>query len=97
MRPLEVTAFVTRAVPVMFAAALVYGPPTTFDVTSTVIVQEAMAALMVAPVTVMEGGAATVETTPVPDGHVVVMFGTAAIETLAGRLSVKLMPLWAGL
>src|SRR5579862_4827965 len=67
------------------------------EVTSTVTAHEAMPALIVAPVTVIDGGAATVETTPVPDGHVVVMFGTAAIDTLAGRLSVKLMPPCAGL
>src|SRR5579862_553393 len=97
VRPLDVTALVTRAVPEMFAAVLLYGPPTMFEVTSTVITHEAMAALIVAPVTVIDGGAATVETTPVPDEHVVVMFGAAATETLAGRLSVKLMPLCAGL
>src|SRR5258706_11527600 len=36
-------------------------------------------------------------TTPAPDGHVVVIFGAAATSTLAGSVSVKLMPDCAGL
>ncbi len=56
-RPEAVAALVTRAVPLMLAAALVYGPPTTLEVTSTV----------------------------------------AATTTLAGSVSMKLMPLCAGL
>src|SRR5882672_1463804 len=81
----------------MLAAALVYGPPTTFEVTSTVTTHEACAALIVAPVTVMVPLPAAAVTTPVPDGHVVVMFGVAATNTLAGSVSVKLMPDCAGL
>src|SRR5258708_39013709 len=57
--------------------------------------QEACAALIVAPVTVIVPAAAA--TTPVPDGHVVVMFGAAATVTFAGSVSVKLMPDCAGL
>ena len=53
VRPLAVTPLVTCAVAPMFAALLVYGPPTTFEVTSTVITHEACAALIEAPVTVM--------------------------------------------
>src|ERR1700730_10810537 len=41
VRPLEVTALVTRAVAEMFAAVLLYGPPVTLDVTSTVTTHEA--------------------------------------------------------
>src|SRR5438094_4921919 len=87
--PLEVTLFVTRAVAPILAAVLLYGPPTTLEVTSTVIVQEACAAFSVAPVTVMVPAAAV--TTPVPDGHVVVTFGVAATTTFAGSVSVKLI------
>ncbi len=92
-----VTALVTRAVAEMFAAALVYGPPTTLEVTSTVTTHEACAADIVAPVTVIVPEAAAAVTTTVPDGHVVVTFGAAATTTLAGSVSVKLMPVWAGL
>src|SRR5882672_6920886 len=81
----------------MLAAALVYGPPTTLEVTSTVTTHEACAALIVAPVTVMLPEPATAVTAPAPDGHVVVMLGAAATSTLAGSVSVKLMPLCAGL
>src|SRR5438552_3276099 len=93
--PLEVTLFVTRAVAPILAAVLLYGPPTTLEVTSTVIVQEACAAFSVAPVTVMVPAAAV--TTPVPDGHVVVTFGVAATTTFAGSVSGKLIPDCAGL
>src|SRR5260221_225902 len=41
--------------------------------------------------------AAAAVTAPVPDGHVVVTFGTAAITTPAGRLSVKVRLVRAGL
>ncbi len=95
VRPLAVTALVTRAVAPMFAAALVYGPPTTLDVTSTVTTHEACAALIVAPVTVTLPAA--VVTAPAPDGQVVVTFGAAATTTFAGSVSVKLMPPCAGL
>src|ERR1700681_799411 len=40
---------------------------------------------------------ADVPTAPAPDGHVVVTFGAAATTTFAGSVSVKLMPLCAGL
>src|SRR5512139_180718 len=67
------------------------------EVTSTVTVHEAWAAFIVAPVTVMTPVPAVAVTTPVPDGQELVTFGVAAITTLAGRVSVKLMPDWAGL
>src|SRR5450631_37774 len=92
-----VTLLVTRAVPPMLAALFVYGPPTTLEVTSTVITHEACAALMEAAATVIVPLAATAATAPVPDGHVVVTFGTAATTTFAGNVSVKLMPACAGL
>src|ERR1700704_2526116 len=41
--------------------------------------------------------AAPAVTTPVPDGQVVVTFGAAATTTLAGSVSVKLMPDCTGL
>ena len=65
--------------------------------TSTVTVQEACAAFIVAPVTVMTPRPAVAETTPVPLGQLEVTFGVAAITTFAGSVSVKLMPDWAGL
>src|SRR5258708_37553613 len=85
------------AMPLIFAAVLLYGPPTTLEVTFTVIAHEACAALSVAPVTVIVPLAATALTTPVPDGHVVVTPGAAATTTVAGSVSVKLMPDCAGL
>ncbi len=95
--PELVTLLVSRAVPPMLALVLLYGPPTTFDVTSTVTTHEACAALIVAPVTVTVPLPAAAVTTPVPEGHVVVIFGAAATSTLAGSVSVKLMPDCAGL
>src|SRR5207247_6118430 len=56
--PLEVTLLVMRAVAPMLAAVLLYGPPTTLEVTSTVITQDACAAFSVAPVTVIVPDAA---------------------------------------
>src|SRR6266852_2862335 len=97
VRPLEVTLLVTRAVAPMFAAVLLYGPPTTFEVTSTVTTHEACATLIEAPVTVMLPLPPAAVTAPAPDGQVVVMFGAAATSTLAGSVSVKLMPDCAGL
>src|SRR5512139_431062 len=67
------------------------------EVTSTVTVHEAWAAFIVAPVTVMTPVPAVAVTTPVPYGQELVTFGVAAITTLAGRVSVKLMPDCAGL
>ena len=81
----------------MLAEVLLYGPPGTLEVTSTVIVQDACARLMVAPVTVMVPLAATAVTTPVPLGQLVVMLGVPATTTLAGSVSVKLIPDCAGL
>ena len=71
--------------------------PARFEVTSTVTVQEACAALIVAPVTVMTPPPAAAVTAPVPDGHELVTLGVAATATLAGSVSVKLIPDWAGL
>src|SRR5579862_9896470 len=52
VRPLDVTAFVIRAVAVMLALVLLYGPPATFEMTSTLTWQEATALFIAAPVTV---------------------------------------------
>ena len=68
----------------------------TLEVTSTVIVHEACAAFSVAPVTVIVPEPAAAVTTPAPDGQVVVTAGAAAITTLAGSVSAKLMPDCAG-
>src|SRR5512147_3347566 len=67
------------------------------EVTSTVTVHEAWAAFIVAPVTVITPVPAVAVTTPVPDGQLEVTFGVAAITTLAGSVSVKLIPDCAGL
>src|SRR5438034_3984560 len=90
VRPELVTLLVTRAVALMLALVLLYGPPTTLDVTSTVTTQEACAAVIVAPVTVMVPLPPAAVTAPAPDGHVVVIFCVAATSTLAGSVSVKL-------
>src|SRR5882672_5630427 len=95
--PELVTLLVMCAVALMLALVLLYGPPTTFEVTSTVTMHEACAALIVAPVIVMVPLPPAAVTTPVPDGQVVVTFGAAATSTLAGSVSVKLMPDCAGL
>src|SRR5258708_3780124 len=60
-------------------------------------VQEACAALIDAPVTVMVPEPAAAATAPAPDGQVVVTFGAAATATFAGSASVKLIPDCAGL
>src|SRR5476651_783539 len=52
---------------------------------------------MDAAVTVIVPAPATAVTAPTPDGQVVVLLGTAAITTLRGSVSVKLMPVCAGL
>src|SRR5260221_9651170 len=67
------------------------------DVTSTLTTHEAWALLIVAPATAIEPPPAAAVTTAVPDGQVVVTFGVAATNTLAGSVSVKLMPDCAGL
>ncbi len=97
VRPEVVTALVTCAVAVMLAAALLYGPPATLDVTFTAIVHKAWAAESDAPVTVMVPLPPAAVTTPTPDGQLVVMVGAAATTTFAGSVSVKLMPACAGL
>src|SRR5438876_7139959 len=53
VNPDTVTLLVMRTVAPMFAAALLYGPPTVLDVTSTRIAHEATVLLIAAPVTVM--------------------------------------------
>ncbi len=68
VRPLEVTAFVMRAVAEMLAVVLLYGPPGTLEVTSTATVQEACAADIDAPVTVIVPPPAAAATTPSPTG-----------------------------
>src|SRR5262249_42976131 len=93
--PVVVTALLTCCRPDMLAPALLYGPPTMFEVTSTVTTHEAWPADIVAPVIVIVAPDAA--TTPVPDGHVVVTFGGPATTTFAGSVSVKLMPPCAGL
>src|SRR5450631_394763 len=59
--------------------------------------QDGCAAFIAALVTVIVPEPAAVATAPVPEGHVVVTFGGAATTTLAGSVSVKLMPDCAGL
>ncbi len=67
------------------------------DVTSTAIVHEAWALASAAPLTITVPEPAAAVTAPVPDGQVVTRFATAAISTLAGSVSEKLMPDCAGL
>src|SRR5450631_2625149 len=98
-----VTLFVMRAVPPMLAALFVYGPPTTLEVTSTVTAHDATAPFIAAPVTVMVPLPAAAVTNagpaakPAPAGQLLVTFGVAATTTLAGSVSVKLMPACDGL
>ena len=87
----------TRCAAEMLAAFVLLYVPTVLLVTSTVTVHEACAAFIVAPVTVMTPLPAVAVTTPVPLGQLAVTFGVAAITTLAGSVSVKLIPDWAGL
>src|SRR5260370_22861290 len=68
-----------------------------FELRAPAVAQEACAALIEAPVTVMLPLPPAAVTTPAPDAHVVVTFGVAATTTLAGNVSVKLMPDCAGL
>ena len=68
-----------------------------FEVTSTVTVHEACAAFIVAPATVIVPVPAVAVTTPVPLGQLEVTLGVPAITTLAGSVSVKLIPDCAGL
>ena len=88
---------VILAVPVMLAASVLAYVPATLLVTSTVTVQEACAAFIVAPVTVMTPRPAVALTAAVPLGQFEVMFGDGATTTLAGSVSVKLIPDCAGL
>src|SRR5450755_4499314 len=92
-----------RARALMLAAVLLYGPPITFEVTSTRTAHEATAAFIAAPVTVMVPLPATAAakaglfTKAPPTGQLLWMFGVAATTTLAGSVSVKLMPACDGL
>src|SRR5450432_2382060 len=103
VRPLEVTLLVMRAVALILATVLLYGPPITLEVTSTRTAQEATALFIAAPVMVMVPLLATAAakagllTKAPPTGQLLWMFGVAATTTLAGSESVKLMPLCAGL
>ncbi len=104
VRQLAVTLLVMRAAAPMLAAPLVCEAGvaaqlafSVLEVTSTVITHEAWALFIVAPVTVMLPEPAAAATTPVPDGHVDVAFGTAATTMAPGSVSVKLMPAWDGL
>src|SRR5476649_2300954 len=98
-----VTLLVTRAVAPMFAALFVYGPPMTFEVTSTRTWHEATALLIAAPVTVtvpLPAAPVTKAGPPAkapPAGQLLWMLGVAATSTFAGSVSVKLMPDCAGL
>ncbi len=92
-----------RAGEAMLALVLVYGPPTTLEVTSTRTWHEATALVIAAPVTTMELAPAAAITkaglpaSAPPAGQLLCTFGVAATSTLAGRLSVKPMPDCAGL
>ncbi len=104
VRQLDVTELVRLASEAMLPDALVCvaGTPAQFvlvvlEVTSTVIVHEAWAADIVAPVTVIVPVPAAAVTTPGADGKFVVILGVAATLIAEGRLSVKLMPDCAGL
>src|SRR5471030_882620 len=87
----------------MFATVLLYGPPITLEVTSTRTWHEATAAFIAAPVTVIVPLPATAAakagllTNAPPAGQLLWMFGVAATITLAGSVSVKLMPACDGL
>src|SRR5258708_25034265 len=103
MRPELVTLLVIRAVALMLALVLLYGPPGVALVTSTLTWHEATALLIAAPVTVMVPLPATalakaglLAKAP-PAGQLLWMFGVPATVTLAGKVSVKLMPDCAGL
>src|SRR5258706_14663262 len=97
VRPELVTLLVIRAFSNILALVLLYGPPPPFEVTSSVTTHEACAVLIEAPASVMLPLPPVAVTAPVPDGQVVVIFGAAATSTLAGSVSVKLMPDCAGL
>ncbi len=88
---------VTRCVAEMLPAFVLLYVPAMPLVTSTVTVHETWAAFIVAPVTVTTPVPAVAVTTPVPDGQLEVTFGVPAITTLAGSVSVKLIPDCAGL
>src|SRR5476649_2459010 len=98
VRPDDVTLLVMRARALILAAVLLYGPPITFEVTSTRTAHEATAAFIAAPVTVMVPLPATAAanagllTKAPPTGQLLWIFGVAATITLAGSVSVKLMP-----
>ncbi len=98
-----VTPLVTWAVAVMLAAVLLYGPPATLEVTSTRTAQDVTPLEKLAPVTVMveppavaEANAGLLAKAP-PAGQLLCTFGVPATTTLAGSVSMKLMPDCAGL
>ena len=97
VNPLVVTLSVTFAVPVILLLVLLYGPPGVLLVTFTLRVHEAWVLFMEAPVTVIVPLLGVAEITPVPDGQVEASPGDAATVTLAGSVSVKLMPVCDGL
>src|SRR5258706_15216802 len=100
---LAVTLLVMRAGEAMLALVLVYGPPTTLEVTSTRTWHEATVTFIAAAVTTIELPPAAAVTKAgllaraPPAGQLLCTFGVAATSTLAGRLSVKPMPDCAGL
>src|SRR6185312_2223562 len=99
--PLEVTALVILAVPTMLRLVLLYGPPATFEVTSTFTWHEATVEFIARPVTVMLPApvvtkAGLLAKAP-PAGQLLCTLGVPATATLPGRLSWKLMPLCDGL
>src|SRR5258708_5101666 len=99
---LAVTLLVMRAGEAMLALVLVYGPPTTLEVTSTRTWHEATVTFIAAAVTTIELPPAAAVTKAgllaraPPAGQLLCTFGVAATSTLAGRLSVKPMPDAAG-
>ncbi len=87
----------------MLALVLVYGPPTTLEVTSTRTWHDATVTFIAAAVTTIELAPAPAVTKAGPPakappaGQLLCTLGVAATSTLAGRLSVKPTPDCAGL
>src|SRR5260221_8396735 len=92
-----------RASALMFAAVLLYGPPTVLLTTSTRTWHEATPLFIAAPVTVTVPVPAAAVTKagpaakPAPAGQLLCTLGVPATTAFAGSVSVKLMPLCAGL
>src|SRR5438132_1810616 len=99
--PELVTLLVMRAVAPMLAAVLLYGPPGALLTVSTRTWQEATVAFIARPVTVMLPAAVATKaglfTSAPPAGQLLCTLGVAATVTLAGSVSVKLIPDCAGL